>query len=807
VNEPRDLEKLVRVYREAGWHTLVLPAGEKAPTTKGWQKNPSAEPGDFKLNSNVGVLLGKPSGGLVDVDLDTEQAAKVGRTTLADMPSFGRRSRPRSHRLVYCADADKRVTYEFRKQMVLELRTNGGQTMFPPSIHPAQELVQWEPGETTIPTLDWETLQTRAGITAFLAVVAALYPEPKDHGTRDEICLALTGALAGAGLDAKQIDAYVVLVADIGKDEEAAKRAGKAEATLRKMDAKEPCWGLPKLCELLGITDGEVQELREWLGGTGKRGGAPGIPVDPKLPQIWSGATLLDEELDAAQAGLVGAGVDVFQRGESLVRVAHIQSHETKEMGGAIRRAVGSTVIRRVKNGWMVEKLSRVINWMKMGKHGAVRESSAPGHIAMYILERVGHWGEIRVLRGVVHTPMMRRDGSILQTNGYDADTSYILDTLGVEFPLVGEAPTKEQAEAAIAKIEQLFSLYPFTTNDERAVPTAAVLTVVSRATVAAVPMFVIDAADAAYGKTKIVEAVSMIALGHIAATMTQGRTEEETEKRISSMLMTGDSIIVMDNASLPITGDFLCQMVTGPLIGARILGRSEVMKLPNNVTSFATGINVVVAHDMSRRVVRAYIDGGVANPETRSFPFDPVQVARERRVELVVAALTVLRAYVHAGRPCDKELPVFASFEDWNLVRGALKWLGRGDPYYTHVEVRKRDPRRNELLEILRAWSKCFGCGPMTLAQVKLYCEESPSVPDQNRAILYEALCALTPRGDFNARSIGGNLRKHLNRVVGSPGVVLRYQVNRDGIAEWWVDEKEVQPGLGLDYAPEGAT
>src|SRR5688500_9727972 len=54
--------------------------------------------------SNIGVLLGSPSGNLVDVDLDAPEARALADLFLPPTWSvFGRASKPRSHREYICA--------------------------------------------------------------------------------------------------------------------------------------------------------------------------------------------------------------------------------------------------------------------------------------------------------------------------------------------------------------------------------------------------------------------------------------------------------------------------------------------------------------------------------------------------------------------------------------------------------------------------------------------------------------------------------------------------------------------------------
>ena len=88
-------------------------------------------------------------------------------------------------------------------------------------------------------------------------------------------------------------------------------------------------------------------------------------------------------------------------------------------------------------------------------------------------------------------------------------------------------------------------------------------------------------------------------------------------------------------------------------------------------------------------------LDPGCERPEDRVFEFDPVARALERRAEYVAAALTVVRAYVVAGKP-DVGLPPFGSFEKWStLVRASLVWAGACDPCESREAVMSDDERK----------------------------------------------------------------------------------------------------------------
>jgi hypothetical protein len=148
---PGDSRAVALEYLRRGWTSIPLPARKKAPRTPGWQSlrlGADDVPSRFSQNANVGVLLGEPSGWLVDVDLDAQQATELADEFLpATAAEFGRAGKPRSHRLyVVTGPIDTAKWQTSDRQMIVELRSTGTQTVFPGSIHPSGERVEWHAG-------------------------------------------------------------------------------------------------------------------------------------------------------------------------------------------------------------------------------------------------------------------------------------------------------------------------------------------------------------------------------------------------------------------------------------------------------------------------------------------------------------------------------------------------------------------------------------------------------------------------------------------------------------------------------------
>lgn len=255
-------------YIRRGWCVVPIPAKEKAPRLKGWQKlqiKESEIPEYFEEGCNIGILLGAPSKGLIDVDLDCDEVIAIASRFLPKTNSvFGRKSRPRSHYLYQCKDV-KPIKFndpdppDSGDACLLELRSTGQQSVAPPSIHPSGERVRWDE--------DGEALGVSPNdIVAALEqlAVAALLARRWKKGARDQITLSLSGALLRAGWKGEEVTEFIVTIADSANDDETEKRVAAVEDTKEKIDAGKEVTGIPTLVGLLG--EKTVNAICEWLG-------------------------------------------------------------------------------------------------------------------------------------------------------------------------------------------------------------------------------------------------------------------------------------------------------------------------------------------------------------------------------------------------------------------------------------------------------------------------------------------------------------------------------------------------------------
>ena len=217
---------------------------------------------------------------------------------------------------------------------------------------------------------------------------------------------------------------------------------------------------------------------------------------------------------------------------------------------------------------------------------------------------------------------------------------------------------------------------FPFAKPEHRAAWLAFVLTPLARhAFSGPSPLFLIDANTRGSGKSLLADVGGILATGTTLARMSNPRDDEECRKRITALALAGDSMVLIDN----IIGNLGCASLDAALTSPdswkdRILGKSEMVELPLSLTWTATGNNVMLEADTSRRTLQIRLDSPEENPELRSGFQIPHLVAhvKQQRAALVAAGLTILSAYHTAGRP-RMNLPPWGSFDAWSaLIREA---------------------------------------------------------------------------------------------------------------------------------------
>ncbi len=495
--------------------------------------------------------------------------------------------------------------------------------------------------------------------------------------------------------------------------------------------------------------------------------------------------------IDLAERALLARAPNLYTRGSRIVRPIKVPTTVT---GGNV---AAITQIKPLPRHGLMEELTRVAVWRKNDRRRREEDVqvrvNCPLEIADTLLAR-DQWS-LRPLTAIIHGPTLRADGSVLEAKGYDVATGLLLQP-NAAFEPVPQNPSRDEALDALARLDELVCKFPFVTKADRSVWLAALLTAAIRRSLPTAPLFAFSAPTAGTGKSYLADMIAIIVTGEAAPALSQGRTEEENEKRLTGVLLSGHTIINIDNCTLAIDGDFLCSVLTQPIVEVRKMGGHEVRRIPGSATMLATGNSLVIAGDMTRRALVCSLDAGVERPELRVFDFNPLEKAKHGRARYLVDALTILRAFHVAGRPRQVDEP-FGSFETWSdWVRSALLWLGLDDSNIVMERTRKSDPKLLSLREILHGLYRIFGKRQLRAREIissatalmPFAKSVGPGAEDYEHPDLREALLAVAGEGGaINSKRLGKWLAANRGRPVDGLRL-MEVGDDRNGIKLWAV-------------------
>ncbi len=135
-------------YIEQGWSVVPIPLGAKGPNLKDWPKL-RITAGDaaeyyFGTESNVGLLLGAASGGMVCIDLDHDVAVELAERYLPPTGLVaGRTQRPGTHRFYIVTGELKSKSHKLPGtggKPTVEILSDGRQVVVGPSVHPTGDV-------------------------------------------------------------------------------------------------------------------------------------------------------------------------------------------------------------------------------------------------------------------------------------------------------------------------------------------------------------------------------------------------------------------------------------------------------------------------------------------------------------------------------------------------------------------------------------------------------------------------------------------------------------------------------------------
>ena len=357
--------------------------------------------------------------------------------------------------------------------------------------------------------------------------------------------------------------------------------------------------------------------------------------VAGKLDKVWRQTERL----------MIDAGVPVYVRGGHLVQPLWRWEKSAGERDVLTMLFVPYNVARL---GDVVAHQARIQFQKFDARSGKWRNVDPPNEVIERLIV-IGHWSFPSVV-GLANSPTMRRDGSLLVKEGYDAATQlWYKSSGGIDLPPIPDCLTREDAEAALNKLNELLGGFPFEDDTSRSAALAALMTPVLRAAMDIAPMFLITAPEPRTGKTKLVYLCAVLATGRNPVATAGSEKPEEMEKRIETAALGGRPILHFNNLpnGMVLESSGLSQMLTEGEVVIRKLGAHEEGTCDcRATTAYANGNNVTVSADLVLRTVAIRLDAQSERPEERSFEFDPIERVRTDRGGYLAAVFIIAKAF-----------------------------------------------------------------------------------------------------------------------------------------------------------------
>ena len=199
----------------------------------------------------------------------------------------------------------------------------------------------------------------------------------------------------------------------------------------------------------------------------------------------------------------------------------------------------------------------------------------------------------------------------------------------------------------------ELLSEFSFKTEHDKAAALSGILTAAIRSTLRLAPMMHVSAHQIGSGKSFLCELLTLFATPEKSTPHSFPSDDDEMKKMLLAELLTAPAVIEFDNLTTDlIPHKSLCTVLTSENISGRILGQSKTAIVGTRALFLSSGNNVDPVRDMTRRTVTINLDPECETPATREFKKNPVNDVAEKRGEFISAALTIIRAWIVAGKP-----------------------------------------------------------------------------------------------------------------------------------------------------------
>jgi hypothetical protein len=383
--------------------------------------------------------------------------------------------------------------------------------------------------------------------------------------------------------------------------------------------------------------------------------------------------------------------------------------------------------------GWLTSPRNLRVAWRRVASNRGARSAGVDRLTVKQVEQRIGverFLGDLgerlrsgQYLPSPVRRVMIPKRGKPGQFRPLGVPSRlYLVPSSGLENIDVPDEPCRDHIEVALEVIRDAIGDFPFVDQASYANAIGAIVTSVCRHIISGpVPVALFDATTQGTGKTLLAEVIAIILTGRAAELMSAPTDPDEWRKQLTSILIEAPPLVVIDNVTTTLDSGDLAKVITGEMHRDRVLGKSQTVSVPVRCSWIATGNNLQLGGDMARRCYWIRMDAGCSDPFRRTgFKHDRLkEYLVEHRRELLIALLTLARAWFAAGQPRSTVPPV-GSFERWTeVVSGILQYAGvEGFLANSEKLFEQSDIERSDWETFLEAVEDTFQGAPFTIAE-----------------------------------------------------------------------------------------
>lgn len=426
---------------------------------------------------------------------------------------------------------------------------------------------------------------------------------------------------------------------------------------------------------------------------------------------------------------------------------------------------------------------TRLVKMVKRKEEWSESPAMLTATVAKAVLTNT-YWPGVPPLQGIVTTPTLRVDGSLLQTPGYDQESQLFYHPR-LEMEPIPDRPALEEVQEARRFItDDVLGDFPWQSKADLANYIALMFSPILRPYInALMPMGVLSARSPGSGKTLLAkipgEVCGMYSMSWVP-------DEAEARKAISTGLSNSQHpIMLFDNVgdTEKVNHACLAKLLTSRSWDDRLLGTNKSINARNDRLWLVTGNNVSLGGDIASRSVLVTIDPGIPNPELRdNFRLGDLEewlTDESNRIRLLRAMLVMVQAWRNAGAV--KVKTPMRGFTAWaSMMAGFTAFHGYAGFLGNLDEVKSQDVEAEEWVQVCSEIHKRYGSGRRTAGQMT---RDALSAPFDDP--WHELL------RDVNAKQWGWKLKARQGRFFGNWRLCGERDKSQNQTL-WWVEKIE---------------